>query len=69
MTFFISKDYDQKLEKKMLEDKLKRLEMRNEIRDGVPNKWFREYQAGKRSPNQIWHLAALEMWFETFIDK
>ena len=55
--------------KSLLEDKLKRLEMRNEIRDGVPNKWFREYQAGKRSPNQIWHLAALEMWFETFIDK
>jgi asparagine synthase (glutamine-hydrolysing) len=55
--------------KSLLEDKLKRLEMRNEIRDGVPDKWFREYQAGKRSSNQIWHLAALEMWFETFIDK
>ena len=53
----------------LLEDKLKRLEMRKEIRDGIPNKWLLEYQAGNRSPNQIWHLAVLEMWFETFIDK
>ncbi len=55
--------------KPILEKKLQSLEKRAEICDGIPAKWFRQYQAGAKSPHQIWHLAALELWFETFIDR
>jgi asparagine synthase (glutamine-hydrolysing) len=55
--------------KPLVKEKLVKLEKRKEIRQGVPCRWLREYEAGNRTYSLIWHLASLEMWFESFIDR
>jgi asparagine synthase (glutamine-hydrolysing) len=55
--------------KPLVNEKLSMLGNRREIRRGVPTRWLREYEAGKRKFSLIWHLASLEMWFSAFIDK
>jgi len=54
--------------KSLVKEKLAKLEKRKEIRQEVPFRWLREYEAGNRKFSLIWHLASLEMWFESFID-
>lgn len=54
--------------KPLVKKKLAGLENRKEIRQEVPARWLREYEAGNRKFSSIWHLASLEMWFSSFID-
>jgi asparagine synthase (glutamine-hydrolysing) len=32
------------------------------------DRYWREFEAGRRSHTQVWHLNAVEMWLSTFID-
>jgi asparagine synthase (glutamine-hydrolysing) len=54
--------------KGMVSDKLARLRQRPDISANVVRKWEEDYKNGIRSPQKIWHMVAMELWFERFID-
>jgi asparagine synthase (glutamine-hydrolysing) len=48
--------------------KLSALALRDTINSVAVRKWYDEYQKGQRDPTKLWHLVALELWYEKFID-
>lgn len=55
--------------KPVVMEKLADLGKREEIRSERIEKWLQQYLSGNKRVSLIWHLACLEMWFETFIDQ
>jgi len=53
----------------LVQAKMDALKERSLIRADTVTKWFEEYQRGHISATRIWHLVALELWFERFIDR
>ena len=53
----------------LVKDKIELLKDRPLIRAETITRWFDEYQSGRIPALQIWHLVALELWFEYFIDR
>ncbi len=49
-------------------NKTERLKERDLINGDSISYWQKEFRSGKLSPTRFWHLAALELWFERFID-
>lgn len=47
---------------------IEKLKERSAINSDTVDKFFTEYQEGKRGCTHIWHLVALEIWFQQFID-
>jgi len=47
---------------------LMKLKERPEIQPGAVEEWTRHYSVGRLPATRIWHLVALELWFERFID-
>jgi asparagine synthase (glutamine-hydrolysing) len=47
---------------------LDRLETREEIQSDGIRDLRRRHAQGRLSHNKIWHLVALELWFQRFID-
>jgi asparagine synthase (glutamine-hydrolysing) len=45
------------------------LRERPEVCGETVSEWYRRYEAGGFSAERIWHLTALELWFEHFIDQ
>ena len=54
--------------KPLLEDSLNSLSKRPQISSEVVNQERLAYKQGRHSPSRIWHLAALELWFQYLID-
>ena len=54
--------------KPLVNRSLDNLQMRTEVDAGVVSAWYNEYKAGRLPPGRIWHLVALELWFEHFMD-
>lgn len=48
---------------------LESLKQRDMIVPETVERFYAEYQTGRRSASHIWHLVALELWFERFIDR
>jgi asparagine synthase (glutamine-hydrolysing) len=44
------------------------LKQRDEMNSETIEKWYFQYKKGRINASRIWHLVALEMWFESFID-
>jgi asparagine synthase (glutamine-hydrolysing) len=55
--------------KPIVDKSLARLEERPEVQSATVRNWYEQYAAGRLSPMRIWHLVALELWFEHFIDE
>ena len=54
--------------KPLVNTSLERLRERPEVQGDTINRYHDAYQQGSFSPDRIWHLVALELWFEQFID-
>ena len=54
--------------KQTVTNSIKLLCQRNEINADKIQKMFQAYEQDKLIPQRIWHLVALEKWFEEFID-
>lgn len=52
----------------LIEVKISALKERPIISAETVSRWLEEYQRGNFSAARIWHLVALELWFERFID-
>jgi hypothetical protein len=48
--------------------KLSNLMDRDSVSADTISNWNAEYRKGVRSASKIWHLVALELWYERFID-
>jgi len=48
---------------------LDRLRQRAEVQADTVSVWYKSYEKNRISPSRIWHLVALELWFEQFIDQ
>jgi asparagine synthase (glutamine-hydrolysing) len=55
--------------REVVERSLRKLRERPEVCGETVSHWFRQYEAGRFSAERIWHLTALELWFEHFIDQ
>lgn len=49
-------------------EKIEHLGRRELISAEAAREWYALYQRGRLKPQQVWHLVALELWFENFID-
>jgi asparagine synthase (glutamine-hydrolysing) len=54
--------------KPLVERSLDRLRGREEVNAETVTAWHVAYEQGHLRPSRIWHLVALELWFEHFID-
>ncbi len=50
----------------LVEEKLAKLRSRRFINGATVQRWFDQYQDGRRPAHHIWHLVALQTWCETF---
>jgi len=51
-----------------VDTKLEALALRDTINNVAVRKWHDEYKRGRRDATKLWHLVALELWYEKFID-
>jgi asparagine synthase (glutamine-hydrolysing) len=54
--------------KPLVEQKLDLLKQRDFVNEYTVTTWNKEFSKGLRDYSQIWHLVALELWYEKFID-
>lgn len=54
--------------KQLVNASLESLRKRPEVEPDTITAWHDQYQRGDLIPERIWHLVALELWFQTFID-
>ena len=52
----------------LISRKLSLLKDRDSVNADTISQWTAEFESGDRSATDIWHLTALEMWYERFID-
>jgi asparagine synthase (glutamine-hydrolysing) len=52
----------------VVDAKLPALALRDTISGDAVRKWHSEYRQGQRDATKLWHLVALELWYEKFID-
>lgn len=52
----------------LVDAKLPALARRDTISGDAIRKWHAEYKQGQRDATKLWHLVALELWYEKFID-
>lgn len=52
----------------MVTENLERLQSRAEIKPAAVKGCYADYEQGQMPPTHIWHLVALELWFQNFID-
>lgn len=53
----------------LVQAKIEMLKQRSLIHADTVTRWFDEYQKDRLPATRIWHLVALELWFERFIDQ
>ena len=54
--------------KELVDTRLRRLKERPFISPEAVDWWQGAYRRGQASPQKIWHLVALELWYERFIE-
>jgi len=54
--------------KPLVEKSLAQLSQRPEVNGAVISNMYKDYQLNRIPPTRIWHLVALELWFQKFID-